>query len=50
MKEKKNKEKERVLKFLEKLPPDRKIYYRIGTVMVEVTREEAIRLLEKEEN
>jgi len=42
------KNKEKVLKFLEKLPSNRKVYYRMGNLMVEVTREEAIELIKKE--
>ena len=48
MKERKR-SKEEVLKFLEKLPEGRKIYYQFGPVMVEVTKDEALELLKEEE-
>ncbi|WP_456396349.1 prefoldin subunit [Desulfurobacterium sp.] len=44
-KEKKNKE---IIELLKKLPAERKIYYKAGNIMVEVSREEAIKLLQKE--
>ncbi|WP_456464753.1 prefoldin subunit [Desulfurobacterium sp.] len=47
MKKKKQKNKE-IIEFLKKLPAERKIYYKAGNIMVEVSREEAINLLKKE--
>ena len=35
--------------FISKLPEGRKIYYRFGNLMVEVSREEALELIKKEE-
>ncbi len=40
---------EALIDFLKRLPEGRKIYYRIGNIMVEVTKEEAIELIQKEE-
>jgi len=45
---KETRSKEVVLSFVKELPEDRKIYYRFGNLMVEVTKEEALRLLESE--
>ncbi len=39
-----------IVEFLKKLPEGRKIFYRLGNIMIEVTRDEAIELLLKEEN
>jgi len=39
---------EALVDFLKKLPDGRKIYYRMGNIMVEVTKEEAIKLILKE--
>ncbi len=33
--------------FLKKLPPERRIYYQFGPLFVEVTKEEALKLLEE---
>ncbi len=45
---KENKSREDVLSFIENLPENRKIYYRFGNLMVEITKEEALRLLESD--
>ena len=37
-----------IVEFLKKLPDDRRIYYRVGNIMVEVTKKEAIALVLKE--
>jgi chaperonin cofactor prefoldin len=42
------KSKEEIIKFLQNLPDGRKIYYNFGTVLVEITKEEAIKLLKEE--
>ncbi|WP_076712382.1 prefoldin subunit [Desulfurobacterium indicum] len=47
MRKKKKKNKE-IIELLKKLPAGRKIYYKAGSIMVEVSKEEAIKLLEKE--
>jgi len=47
MKEKKSK-KEELIEFLKNLPQGRKIYYRFGNLMVEVSKDEALKLLEEE--
>lgn len=39
---------EQLMNFLQKLPAERKIFYRFGNLMVEVTKEEAIKLLKLE--
>jgi chaperonin cofactor prefoldin len=39
---------EQLINFLLKLPAERKIFYRFGNLMVEVTKEEAIELLKLE--
>lgn len=49
MKREKKKNKE-IIELLKKLPAGRKIYYKAGSIMVEVSKEEAIKLLEKENN
>jgi len=41
--------KERIIEFLKNLPEGRKIYYNLGVLMVEVSKEEAIKLLQEEE-
>ncbi|ADU96664.1 prefoldin subunit [Thermovibrio ammonificans] len=41
--------KEAIIEFLERLPEGRRIYYSFGSVMVEVTKEEAIKLLKEED-
>ncbi|MEO2065530.1 prefoldin subunit [Thermovibrio guaymasensis] len=46
---KERKSKEEVAEFLKNLPEGRKIYYRFGNLMVEVSKEEALKLLEREE-
>ena len=46
MKEKKSKE---VVEFLERLPEGRRIYLNLGSVMVEVSKEEALEFLRKQE-
>jgi|GEM_PF-2722383 chaperonin cofactor prefoldin len=40
--------KEEVIAFIKQLPEGRKIYYSFGPVMVEVSKEEALKLLEEE--
>ncbi len=42
-----NRESEMVKELLKNLPEGRKIYFRIGNIMVEVTKEEALKLLNK---
>ncbi len=51
MKEEKRERRSRkeLFEFLKNLPPGRKIYYKVGNLMVEVTKEEALKLLEQEE-
>ena len=46
MKENKSKE---LIEFLERLPERRRIYINLGSVMVEVSKEEAIEFLKKQE-
>jgi len=46
---KESKSKERIIEFLKNLPEGRKIYYNLGVLMVEVSKEEAIRLLQEKE-
>jgi len=41
--------KERIIEFLKNLPDGRKIYYNLGVLMVEVSKEEAIKLLQEKE-
>ncbi|WP_457679804.1 hypothetical protein [Thermovibrio sp.] len=40
--------KKELIELLKNLPEGRKIYYRFGNLMVEVSKEEAIKLLEEE--
>ncbi|WP_456342222.1 hypothetical protein [Thermovibrio sp.] len=49
MREKERRSKEELIELLKNLPEGRKIYYRIGNLMVEVSKEEALKLIEKEE-
>jgi chaperonin cofactor prefoldin len=42
------KSKEEVVELIKSLPDGRKIYYNLGPLLVEVTKEEAIKLLEEE--
>jgi len=44
---KESKSKERIIEFLKNLPEGRKIYYSFGPLMVEVSKEEAIKLLQE---
>ncbi len=46
MKENKSKE---LIEFLERLPEGRRIYLNLGSVMVEVSKDEAIEFLKKQE-
>ncbi len=46
MKENKSKE---IIEFVERLPEGRHIYLNLGSVMVEVSKEEAIEFLKKQE-
>jgi len=46
MKEKRSKE---IIEFLERLPEGRRIYLNLGPVMVEVSKEEALEFLRKQE-
>ncbi len=46
---KERKSKEELIDFIRELPEGRKIYYSFGPLMVEVSKEEAIKLLEKGE-
>ncbi|SMO37082.1 hypothetical protein SAMN06269117_10275 [Balnearium lithotrophicum] len=48
MEKKKEKSKEEIIEFLKSLPDGRKIFYQIGSIMVEVTRDEAVKLLGEE--
>ncbi|WP_457567969.1 prefoldin subunit [Desulfurobacterium sp.] len=48
MKKNRKKTNKEIIELLKKLPDNRKIYYRAGSVMVEVSKEEAINLLRKE--
>jgi chaperonin cofactor prefoldin len=45
MEKKKEKSKEEIIEFLKNLPDGRKIFYQFGSIMVEVTRDEAVKLL-----
>ncbi|SMP08084.1 hypothetical protein SAMN06265339_0553 [Desulfurobacterium pacificum] len=47
MKKEKVKSKEELISFIKELPEGRRIFYRFGNLMVEVTKEEALKLLEK---
>ncbi len=48
-KKKQRKKSNLVVDFLKKLPEGRKIYYRFGNIMVEVTKDEALKLIKKED-
>jgi len=46
---KERKSKEELVNFIKELPEGRKIYYSFGPLMVEVSKEEALKLLEERE-
>lgn len=51
MKEKRERTNKELIEFLERLPEGRRIYLNLGSVMVEVSKEEALEFLkEKEES
>jgi chaperonin cofactor prefoldin len=41
------KSKEEVIRFLKTLPEGRKIFFQLGRIMVQVSKEEALKLLEE---
>ena len=45
---KETKSKEEILEFLKRLPEGRRIFYKVGSLMVEVTKEEAKKFLMEE--
>ncbi|NPA12365.1 MAG: hypothetical protein GXO45_00095 [Aquificae bacterium] len=42
-------DKQQIIQFLQSLPQDRRVYWRVGNLMVEITKEEAIKLLKEQE-
>ena len=46
---KERRSKEEIVELIKSLPEGRKIYYNLGSLLVEVTKEEAIKLLEEGE-
>ncbi|SNZ03256.1 hypothetical protein SAMN06265182_0333 [Persephonella hydrogeniphila] len=48
MKEKEKKQIEKTLELIEQLPENRRFFYNTGVLMIELTKEEAVKLLKKE--
>ncbi|MEO2083182.1 MAG: hypothetical protein ABGX12_04055 [Desulfurobacteriaceae bacterium] len=49
MERKEKKNKNRVVEFVKSLPEGRRLFFNFGSIMVEVTKEEALKLLEEKE-